>query len=512
MSEESANKRIAKNTIFLYSRSLLTMAISIFSSRIILQALGVDDYGLYGAIGSIVTMFSIINNTLAVGTSRFLTFELGKGDDEKLKKTFSAAFAMHVAMAVALFILLETIGLWFLNNRMQIPEGREFAANVIFHLSIISCMFGLTQVPYNALIVAHEKMKIYAYIGIFEVMFKLVLVLVLLYVPFKDNLIAFGIIVAAWGIGLQIFYRFYCYKRFPESHLTLCRDKSIYKGMLSYSMWDFVGQFCARGNGQGVNILINMFFGVSVNAARTVAYQVENALTSFSGNFLAAVNPQIVKAYAQEDYKRFFQLIFESGKFAYYLLFMLSLPVFLEAKFILSIWLVEVPEYTVLFLRCIIAITLFRILVRPLINGVHATGNIKTLNLTSGVYSALTFLPMTYLLYKMSFPVWTCFVVQAFNGIVCTYLETRALYKNIQFNMWKYFLNVHVHSIAISLLATVFPYVIIKNMEEGWLRLCFTTIFSVFSTGLCVYYLGLSKNARIMMKEKLVERLWKRNA
>ena len=512
MAEESANKRIAKNTIFLYFRSLLIMAITLFSSRIILQALGVDDYGLYGAVGSIVMMFSIINNTLAVGTSRFLTFELGKDDAEKLKKTFSAAFAMHVTMAATLFILLESIGLWFLNNRMQIPEGRDFAANVIFQLSIVSCMFSLTQVPYNALIIAHEKMNIYAYVGIAEAVFKLALIFALLYIPFKDNLIAYGIILAVWSIGLQIFYRFYCHKRFPESHLGVCRDKSIYKNMLSYSLWDFVGQFCATGNNQGINILINMFFGVGVNAARTVAYQVETALTTFSNNFLTAVNPQIVKAYAQEDYRRFFQLIFESGKFAYYLMFILSLPVFLEAKFILSIWLVKVPEYTVLFLRCVIAITLFRILVRPLISGVHATGNVKTLNLTSGVYSVLTFLPSTYLLYKMQFPVWSCFVVQAFNGIICTYLETRSLYKNIQFKMWKYFLNVHVHSITVSLLAIILPYILLINMDEGWLRLCFTTILSVISTGLCVFYLGLSRNVRMMLKEKIIKRFWKRNA
>ena len=191
---------------------------------------------------------------------------------------------------------------------------------------------------------------------------------------------------------------------------------------------------------------------------------------------------------------------------------MLSLPVFLEAKFILSIWLVEVPEYTVLFLRCIIGITLFRILVRPLINGVHATGNVKTLNLTSGVYSALTFLPTTYLLYKMQFPVWTCFVVQAVNGVVCTYLETRALYKNIQFKMWKYFLNVHIHSIAVSLLAIVLPYIQLKVMTEGWLRLCATTISSILSTCLCVLYLGLSRGTRLIIKEKLVKIIWKRNA
>ena len=254
------NKRIAKNTIYLYFRSFLMMAIGIYSSRVILQALGIDDYGLYGAIGSMVAMFTMINGVLAVGTSRFLTFELGRNDKEKLKKTFSASFAMHVAMAIILLILLETVGLWFVNSRMNIPDGREFAANIVYQLSVLSCMLSLTQVPYSACIIAHEKMDIYAYVGIAEVSFKLLLVFLLLYSPFSDNLIAYSIIIACWSIALQVWYRFYCYRHFEESHLTVVKDKTIYKSMLSYSMWDFVGQFCATGNGQGINILINMFF------------------------------------------------------------------------------------------------------------------------------------------------------------------------------------------------------------------------------------------------------------
>ena len=496
---ESANKRIAKNTVFLYSRSLLTMAISIFSSRIILQALGVDDYGLYGAIGSIVTMFSIINNTLAVGTSRFLTFELGKGDDEKLKKTFSAAFAMHVAMAVALFILLETIGLWFLNNWMQIPEGREFAANVIFHLSIISCMFGLTQVPYNALIVAHEKMKIYAYIGIFEVMFKLVLVLVLLYVPFKDNLIAFGIIVAAWDIALQIFYRFYCYKRFPESHLTLCRDKSIYKSMLSYSMWDFVGQFCARGINQGLNILINVFFGVTLNAARSVAFQVESAIMQFSGNFLAAVNPQIVKSYAEKNYNRYFDLICQSGKFAFFLLYFVTFPIFLEADYILSLWLIEVPENASFFLRVIMMVTLFRVVNRPLINGIHAIGNVKFLNLSSGLFASLTYLPSVYVLFKLGFPFWTMFIVQVICALISSVLEIWSLKRLFNFKILNYLLKVYLPCLLVAFMSSIVPTILFFSMKESFVHFIFITLVSIISLSIIIFFVGLDKNARTQL-------------
>ena len=490
------NKRIAKNTIFLYFRSFLMMAIGIYSSRVILQALGVDDYGLYGAIGSIVAMFTIINGVLSVGTSRFLTFELGRNDFEKLRKTFSASLAMHTAMALILFVLLETIGLWFVNTRMNILAGRDFAANVVYQLSILSCMLSLTQVPYTACIIAHEKMDVYAYVGIVEVTFKLLLVILLLYVPFADNLIAYAIILAIWSIGLQIWYRYYCYRRFSESHLMIVKDKTIYKSMLSYSLGDVVGQFCGTGNSQGLNILINMFFGVTVNAARTIAFQVENAITQFSNNFMTSVNPQIVKNYACGNMDRFFQLIYEAGRYSYYLLFMVSLPIFLEADYILQLWLVEVPEYTSLFLRFIIAITLVRVIARPLINGVHATGNVKVLNLTSGVYSAGTFLPAVYVFFKLGFPVWWCFIIQSFNASICTMLEIRALYKQVPFDVKDYLKKVYVWPISVSLIACVPSSLIVYNVESSFVRLCITIIISIVSTLFCVYYLGIDKKTR----------------
>lgn len=508
MSIGEANKTIAKNTIFLYFRSFLMMAISLFSSRVVLQALGVEDYGLYGAIGSIVAMFTIINGVLSVGTSRFLTFELGKGDQTRIKKTFSASFVMHLSLAVMLFILLETIGLWFVNNKLSIPEGRETAANIIYQLSILTCMLSLTQVPYSASIIAHERMDIYAYVGIAEAVFKLSLIFALIYIPFRDNLIAYGLILALWSVGLQVWYRFYCYRHFEESHLTIVRDKEIYKGMLSYSLWDFVGQFCVTGNTQGINILINMFFGVTVNAARSIAYQVETAITQFSNNFMMSVQPQIVKSYAQEDYNRFFQLIYEGGKYSFYLLFMISLPIFIEADYILSLWLVEVPPMTVLFLRCVMLITLLRVPSQTIIRGVHATGNVKTLNLTSGVYSACTFLPIVYLCYKVGLPVWSCFVVQAFNQVViCTYLEMRALRLVVKFGIADYYSKVYYKCIFVCSLAVIPSFMPSIIMQESFSRLLFTCIISFAATISIIFYLGLSKVIRDKIITYLISKI-----
>lgn len=493
--------------MFLYFRSFLMMAVNLYASRIILQALGVSDYGLYGAVGSIVAMFSILNGTLSVGTSRFLTFEIGKGDIVQLRKTFSAAFTMHVILAIVLLVLMETIGLWFVNNKMAIPEGRDFSANIVYQLSILTCMFNLTQVPYGACIIAHEKMDVYAYVGLAEAAFRLVLVLVILKYPFDDNLIAYAAIVAAWSILLQFYYRYYCYKRFPESHLMIVKEKTVYNSMLSYSLWDFIGSFCARGNSQGLNILINMFFGVKVNAARTVAYQAETAITQFASNFMISVQPQIVKSYAKNDVNRFFELIFESAKLSYYLLFLVSLPILLESDYILSIWLKEVPPLTTMFLRCVSAYQLFRIPMRSVVKGTHATGNIKYLNLTSGLYSAGTFLLFVYIAYKFGAPVWACFVVQFFNGILITYFELNSLYHEIKFSRSDFVLGVFFRSWGVSLLAAIPPLAVMYFFEPSFLRLILTTFCTVVSTFICVFYLGFNKSTRERLVKMIKGRL-----
>lgn len=496
MVEKSSNTTIAKNTFFLYTRSILIMAVTLFSSRVILQALGVEDYGLYGAIGSVVSMFSIMNGLLSAGTSRFLTFELGRQDEERLKKTFSASFTMHFALSLILFVILETFGVWFVKNKLNIPEGREFAAYLIFQISILDCMLSLTQVPYSASIIAHEKMKIYAYIGIIEVFFKLALIFTMLYVPFGDNLIAYAAILAIWKIGLQIWYRFYCRKNFTECKLFFVKDKSIYKTMLSYSMWDFLGSFCSTGINQGLNILINLFFGVTLNAARSIALQVEAALQKFSNDFLTAVNPQIVKNYASKDYNRFFLLISSAGKYAFFLLYMVTMPVFLETKIILSLWLVEVPENTVVFMRVIMLISLFRVIARPLINGVHATGNIKFLNLSSGLTTSIIYLPTVYILFKLNLPFWTMFFVQCGCALISTILEIWSLRREFDFSIGKYLLKSYVHSFFVVLLASIAPTLVVLYMKESFLRLVLSVFVSLLSSTIIIYCLGLDKETK----------------
>lgn len=475
---------------------LLVMGINLYSSRIILQALGIQDYGIYNTVGSIVVMFSIINGTLSTGTSRFLAYELGCDNIEKLKKTFSASFMMHVLIALIVFVLAETIGLWFLNEKLVIPESRIETANWLFQFSIVSCMLNLTQVPYTAIIIAHERMKVYAWVGLAEAAFKLMSIYIILYAPFSNKLYVYGVTIMIWSILLQLFFRIYCVRKFVESSLSIVRDRSIYKGMLSFSLWDSIGAFCTQGNSQGINILTNLFFGVSVNAARGVAFQVENGITQFSRGFMMAVNPQITKLYAQKKEKEFFTLVYESAKFSYFLLFLIALPIFVETEYILSIWLVKVPEYTVVFIRYIIIIQLIRTLNNSILQAVHSTGNIKFLNLTSGLVSLFLEIPLTYLLYKLGYPPQSTFWVIIGVYIIANYLECKSLKRNIDYSIVTFVKNVYLRSIAVSLLGSIPVIIIVTILDTSLYRLGAVVLLDIVSLSICVLFFGVSKNTR----------------
>lgn len=510
MESGQSNTQIAKNTIFLYIRMIVMMLINLFASRVLLQALGVEDYGLYNVVGSMVIMFSIINGTLSAGSSRFLTYELGRGDFVRLKKTFSASFAMHCMVALLVLILAETIGLWYLNHKMVIPDSRLSAANWLYQFSIVSCMFSLTQVPYNATIIAHEKMGIYAWVGVCEAVYKLAVVYLVLFTDVKDKLVLYGVLVSGWNCTLQIFYRFYCSKHYHETRIQVVKDKSIYKNMLSFSMWDIIGSFCVTGNSQGINLLINMFFGVSLNAARAIAYQVESAITQFASNFMVAVQPQIVKRYAQGRLVDMNRLIFRSSRMAFALLLIVSLPVFMETDFILSLWLVNPPAYTVLFLKYILITQLMRIVNRPVIQAVHATGDIKMLNSLSGGISLALQLPFVYLFYRLGQPVESCFWVIIAVYIICNYIELVCLKRKIAFSIGQYVCKVYIKCIVLALFAAILPGLAVAFMPPGMLRFILSTSVSVMSVACVFFYGGLDASDRKkmtgMLKTKIVKK------
>jgi O-antigen/teichoic acid export membrane protein len=476
---------------------LVIMSISLFTSRFILEALGVDDYGLYNIVGGIVSLFTIINVALGVASSRFITFELGSGNKDSLRKTFSVSFTIHCCIAVIIFVLAETVGLWYVNTCLVAPEGRLAAANWVYQFSIVSVMLSLTQVPYSAVIIAHERMGIYARVSIIEAMVKLLIVYLLLHTRSMDRLVLYSLLLCLWSVAIQLYYRFYCIRHFAETRLMRVKDKVIYKKMISFSLWDLIGNFSIIGNLEGINVLINYFFGVAVNAARGVAFQVEGAVGVFSSNFLTAVKPQIVKLFAEGSIKKMFSLVSESSKYAYFLLYIVVSPVFLETDYILSLWLKDVPEFAPLFLRCVLLNSLIRVYTIPVVQAIHATGNVKWLNLYEGGISVLLVLPCTYLAYRSGYPAEVSFFIMGIVYIIGNYVELLVLKREISsFSIRKYTFRVYGVCLLITALSFVPLYGLCRLLESSFYRLAIICVADVLLVGLLVFFIGMSPSVR----------------
>lgn len=416
----STNKTIAKNTVFLYFRMMLTMIISLYTSRVILQVLGVDDFGIYQAVGGIVGFLSFINNALSTGSSRFITFGLGEGNPQKLKNTFSTTLTAHICLALLIVVLAETLGLWFLNNKLSIAPERLDAAKFVFHLSILTAFFSLTQVPYNACIIAHEKMGIYAYVSIIEAALKL-LIVYLLNIGNVDKLKLYAFLLCLIHVGIVLYYNIYCTRHFEETKFRIFFDRKLFKEIAGFSGWSLFANASVALNSQGILILLNMFFSPAVVAARAISLQVNSAANQFVLNFQTAANPQIVKRYAAKDYEGSKQLLLQTTKFSFYLMLLLSLPICLGAKQLLSIWLGSVPDYTVIFLQLVIVQSLFCVFDTSFYRALYAKGRLKENALISPLLSFIRF-PIIYLLFKFGFsPValsWASLITYAILGLI----------------------------------------------------------------------------------------------
>lgn len=504
MSEQIAsNRRILKNTIYLYTREILIIFISLYTSRLILDALGISDFGIYNVVGGILVFFTVINGALSSGTSRFLTYEIGKGDTVMLKRTFSAAFFIHLVVGFLILFLGETIGLWYINHVLVVPHGRLVATNWVYQFTVISCFLSMTQIPYSAIIIAHERMKIYAWVGIVETVWKLLVVLLLVYIQNVDKLIFWGAINGVWSIGLMIYYRLYCKKYFPESLLIMEDDKSLYKTLLSFSLWDLFGNLTVSCNGEGINLAINYYFGVAVNAARGVAYQVEGAIQRFTNGFMTAVTPQITKLCAVGDNKKMFHLVFESSKLGYFLLIILSLPVFFEADYILNLWLKKVPEGSVVFLQWVLINAWIRGCARPVITAVHATGNIKWLNLWSGGTSLILTLPLTMVAFNCGTSAVFSLQIMAGVSLVCNYLELICLRREIKFRIWEYTKSVYLIVLIITVLSSIPLFLITSYLPSNFGRLLLTCMVSTVCLFVLIWSIGIDAETRNKLLEMI---------
>lgn len=503
----SDNKRIAKNTIFLYIRMFLIMGVTLYTSRIVLRVLGEDDFGLYNVVGGIVMMFTFLNGALAGATSRFITYEIGRKDDIQLHKVFNVALVTHIIIALLIVILAETLGLWLLYNKMVIPAERFNAAFWVYQISVVSCVFSITQVPYSATIIAHERMNIYAYVGIVEVILKLAIAYLIMISPY-DKLVVYAFLLFLVQALIMLYYRMYCNRRFAECKLMLVKEKSMYKQMFVYAGSDMIGNLAVLAQGQGLNILLNMFFGPAVNAARGIAYQVQGAVTQFSGNFMTAVKPQIIKQYAAGKIKEMMQLVVQSSCFSYYLMLMIVAPICLEAEYILTLWLGEYPDYTVSFLRLVLVLCMIQTLKTPRTTVFHATGKILLPNIVVGTILCLAF-PAAYVVLKMGGDPNSVFWTAIVSMFVSEIASIMIMKSRVNCSVKNYVLNVHVRCLLVTIVSLIFPLLVYDKIElNGFVRLmviCFLTTVFILATS---YAIGLDKNMRQKINRLIKQKIF----
>lgn len=465
-----SGKRVAKNAIALYFRMFISMAVGFYTSRVILNVLGVEDYGIYAAVGSIITMMGFIKTSMSGATSRFLTFELGRGDKQRLSDTFSSAMIIHVGIMLLVFVLGETIGLWFLENKLVIPPERMVAARWVYQASIISSMLFITQVPYNAVIIAHEKMSIYAYLDILSVTLRL-LILYLLVIGNFDKLILYSILSLSVSILMMTLYRIYCIRHFPESHFHFTWKKDILKPMLGFSGWDLYGNLSDVARTQGVVMLVNIFFGLVANAAVSIGFTVQSIVMRFTSGISTAVRPQIVKTYSVGDYDRMSTLVYTSAKYLYLLLLLVSVPVFMETHYLLELWLKIVPDYTVWLVRWMIIFNFSALMSVVMAMGIHATGKIKRISLINGTLY-LSVVPVAYVMYRLYGNLYTAFIYNAvavFVGCLCNVYTLGLSVKQI--SIGRFVKKVLLPIIPITLVAFAVAYLPRLYFQEGFIRL-----------------------------------------
>ena len=495
------NKRIAKNTLLLYFRMLLMMAIGLYTSRVILDKLGEVDFGIYNVVGGFVTMFSIISGAMTTATQRFLSFEIGKGNKGNVKDIFSTMLIIHIFLGVIILLVGETVGTWFLNNYMNFPSNRYEAANWVFQFSLLVFILNVINVPYNGALIAYEKMSAFAYFSIIDAVLKLAICYVIVMTPF-DRLVVYAVLMALVQTVIILTYYFYCKRTFPECRFSCKFNQQYGKEIVSFVGWNLIGSLSGVAKEQGVNVVLNMFFGPAVNAARGIAYQVLSKLNSFVSNFQMAMNPQIIKNYAAEEREAMCKLVFRGAKLSYLLLLMLSLPVVIEAPLILGVWLKEVPDYTVIFLRLAILTALLNTLSNTLIVSMHASGKVRDYQIVVGTISLLT-LPIVYAAFKYGADPYYAMIIAFAVELICHIARLYMLVRSIGFPMLKYLRNVTLMVFIITLLSLIFPLMAYSFIGNEVIRFFSVCIISIISTVFFGFYIAFSKNERVKIRRKV---------
>ncbi|WP_418983904.1 oligosaccharide flippase family protein [Alistipes sp.] len=498
---EESNKRIAKNTAYLYIRMLASMLVSLYTTRVVLQALGVSDYGIYNVVGGFVAMFGFFNSVLQSGTRRFITLHLGKGDLKLLRETFTTSMYTHTVISIVVLILAETIGLWFLNYKLVIPVDRLAAANIVYQFSIASTVLTIMQTPYIAVVTAHEKFDIYAYMSIFDVVMKLVIVFLLIYLP-GDKLVLYAALTMGINLAGILIYRIYCHRKYSECVFSLKRNKGVFRSMLHFSAWTALGHLSSILSNHGQNIVLNLFFGTLLNAARGLSDTITWLVKQFIFSFMTAANPQLVKFHGAGNREGFTNLIFNISQYTLFLFSVIAIPVFLEIDFVLRIWLETVPQYTALFIKAVLLISLISFSNNMIDQGIVAIGRVKE----SCIYVTpiyLTVLPLSYLLFRLGLHPASCYAATALASLLGFFANLYLLSKHNAFPAMKYLRNIFLKNTLLSLVAFIPPFVVQRFMEESWLRLFIVCGLSLLSTIAIMYNFSLSQSAKTLVKNKL---------
>ena len=503
------NKRIARNTLLLYVRMLLIMGVQLYTSRVVLNTLGVVDYGLYNVVGGIVTMFAFLDSAMVTSTQRYLTFELGTGNSSRLREVFTTSVEIHGIISAIVLVLSETVGLWFFYHKMVIPPDRMVAAMWVYQLSIAAMIVQIMSTPYNAMIIAHEQMGIFAAISIIEAVLKLLIVYLLLIGHF-DKLILYAVLILCTQLFVRALYTGYCRRKIPESRLMRIFDKPLIKEMSGFAGWNLMGNFAAVMYDTGLNLLLNMFFGPAVNAARAVSVQVESAIHRFASNFQTAVNPQITKLYAQERKEEMYKLVYRSSKFTFFLLFLLMLPVAVEAEPILTLWLKNVPDNTIIFMRLLFCITLVNTTAGPLTTSAAATGRIKTYQFVVSII-LLTIVPISWAVLKLGAPAHGVFIVMLGVCMVSFVVRLFFIRSLTGLPLMGYLRAVMLPCLgagAISLvLALLWARLLPDSVAWMWVVVC---ALIGLSTAAVIFLIGLSQPERIFVLDSVKKFLHKK--
>ena len=500
------NKRIAKNTLLLYMRMIFLMLISLYTSRVVLSTLGVNDYGTYHAVGGVVLLLQFLNAALSNGTSRYITFELGKGEKGETNKVFQTAFITHIALALIIIIIAETIGLWFVTHKLVIPPERMSAALFTFHCSVLASAIAITQVPYNALLISHERMNIYAYISIVEGVLKLLIVYLLLIISF-DRLIVYAILVLIVQFTIAMTYRIYCIKSYKESTLHgLKFSKSLTKEMLVFSSWSLIGNAAHALNGQGMTIITNLFFGPQVVAARALSIRINTAVMGLVQNFRTAANPRIIKLYSGGDKNASQRLELDSTRYAFLLMLLAVAPVFTICDNLLHIWLVEVPPYTTIFVQLILLQSLFFTIDTSLYTALYACGKVKVNALISPMLYLLQFI-VVYILFKLGFSPVVLSVAGVITSFVAGFLVKPVLLKHLaEYRYEDIYKSIGKALIAALIVSPLMAYWGMHPMIELSAAII-KCLIVFFITTLCVYYVGLKRNERTKLRSFIYNKI-----